>query len=1394
MRRILRVAITALKSSGYRRALNSLMAHAKELGELKRVLRQTISALRRTGMRRAWNSWAAAKVRRQCSVAVGRRVMLRGCTRALNSWIAHAKVSRELRRILLSAIGALQSSGCRRALNSWMARAKELAALRRILRVTIRSLQSIGVRRAWNTLAAVKVRWQASMAVGRRVMQRGRTRALNSWMAHAKASVIIQRILRTAIAALQSSGSRRALNSWMAHAKELAELKRVLRVTIHSLQSIGVRRAWNSWSGLKARWQSAVAVGRRVMLRGCTRALNGWIAYNKEAALQLRRLRKGLSVFCGTGMRRAFSSWLAMRASSRQLRACLRSVVGRILHLACSRAMTSWRQNAGVNSTQQKISAVLVSFSPDGRKARRALNSWLSLKRQRSGVVRAVTAWTRWSERRSFNAWTASIAARALARLAMKRGAVSLFHYVRETRRALNSWVEMAQEWSLKQRLLQRGLTTLFPKGRAKRRAVNSWLRWSKQRLELLNAVTSMSAEGRAVRKALNSWAVFLRQRFVQVKSLRALVHHGERAGFNAWIAAAKEHAGVQRKMQRALSVLTPEGRSIRKAMNKWAAVARKGTALVRAAQTIELRGERAGFAGWVFFATAHARMRRVMQRALATLSPRGRAKRRALNSWRFLLERRDTFERAMRALALRGERMGFNAWLAAAAENAIQQRKLQRALSVLTPEGRAIRRALNSWQMLVRVRMGQLRTLKVLALRGERRGFNSWLAAARENAIQQRKLRKALSVLTPEGRAVRKATNSWLLIVRLRLTCVRAMRALSLRGERTGFNAWVACAADNAIQQRKVQRALSVLTPEGRAVRRATNSWLLLVQLRATCVAAIRALALKGERRGFNSWMDALRYRRKERLVLHHALITLSPNGRAVRKAMNSWVAMARLNSRLVRTVKALILRRERFAFSTWTGGFLPLEEKKRTLRRGISALSPIGRAKRKSMNSWRILVGERSHVRRLAAKCLAAMQSGRRHRAWLTWMDRARASARWRRDAAVTIASCRGRICFLLVRRAVKRWIAGLGSESISPISALHKMRWRSARQALSRWMIARYISRVEIVLAEVVQKKARSLSTSMALHKTEMATEVAQLRAELDAARASSQDSAAYARRVTEAAEAEIKLATERAQSATRVVEDQLQEQYDAAELERQAWRLERQELRVQMQQELAVAVEAQRYASVEEGRRAALLDNRDATMARDRTVNALRLELEAAKSSVCRLLVDQADANDSKLRRRMDASPAHRSLVAKGRAEGAGRIVLKSPRACHTFLLKKSVQKLSQNITFATASNRTPSRRLPMSLSPTKSEPESKFSGSLSNLSSASEGPGMFEPSEFHKAKVCSVLLPIFPASGPMKADVFKPYDKVTKSPAHGTLPKWSTSPAVLEKMEKYRAMY
>ena len=63
------------------------------------------------------------------------------------------------------------------------------------------------------------------------------------------------------------------------------------------------------------------------------------------------------------------------------------------------------------------------------------------------------------------------------------------------------------------------------------------------------------------------------------------------------------------------------------------------------------------------------------------------------------------------------------------------------------------------------------------------------------------------------------------------------------------------------------------------------------------------------------------------------------------------------------------------------------------------------------------------------------------------------------------------------------------------------------------------------------------------------------------------------------------------------------------------------------------------------------------------------------------------------------------------------------------------------------------------------------------------------PGPPPEKKTHGAKVCSVLLPLYPASDYQSADSFKGYDKVTTSPYHLTLPKWNVSP---EKVAKYRA--
>ena len=63
------------------------------------------------------------------------------------------------------------------------------------------------------------------------------------------------------------------------------------------------------------------------------------------------------------------------------------------------------------------------------------------------------------------------------------------------------------------------------------------------------------------------------------------------------------------------------------------------------------------------------------------------------------------------------------------------------------------------------------------------------------------------------------------------------------------------------------------------------------------------------------------------------------------------------------------------------------------------------------------------------------------------------------------------------------------------------------------------------------------------------------------------------------------------------------------------------------------------------------------------------------------------------------------------------------------------------------------------------------------------------PGPPADKKTHDAKVCSVLLPLYPASTYQSMDSFKGYDKVTKNPDHLTLPKWNVPP---EKVAKYRA--
>ena len=160
----------------------------------------------------------------------------------------------------------------------------------------------------------------------------------------------------------------------------------------------------------------------------------------------------------------------------------------------------------------------------------------------------------------------------------------------------------------------------------------------------------------------------------------------------------------------------------------------------------------------------------------------------------------------------------------------------------------------------------------------------------------------------------MRRALNTWVLLRERRMIVVRAIRALSLRSERVGFNSWLDASRALLEMHGKLARALAALSPKGRAKRRALNSWLRLAKDRSTMARAMRALTRRGERLGFNAWCSAVEARAEQRRILTRALLAMRYRGR--RACFNGWLAFAE-------AVRAHH-RRLRQSLSAWFGGSL--------------------------------------------------------------------------------------------------------------------------------------------------------------------------------------------------------------------------------------------------------------------------------------------------------------------------------------------------------------------------------------------------------------------------------------------------------------------------------------
>ena len=201
-----------------------------------------------------------------------------------------------------------------------------------------------------------------------------------------------------------------------------------------------------------------------------------------------------------------------------------------------------------------------------------------------------------------------------------------------------------------------------------------------------------------------------------------------------------------------------------------------------------------------------------------------------------------------------RGLRFGLNAWVETGAERS-RQRALLRSV---TPEARAMRRALNTWAAVVAGRLALRRGVAAFAMRGLHDAMNAWVEAAAD-----------------------RAAALWLM--------GRAAASFADQGLRTAMNTWVENADELAYRRGLLS---GLVSPAARAMRRGLNSWFAMVDQRAMMRRAGSGFRNRELKAAYNKWAATATERAAALSLLGRAGAAV--RNRGLRFGFNAWAAMA--------------------------------------------------------------------------------------------------------------------------------------------------------------------------------------------------------------------------------------------------------------------------------------------------------------------------------------------------------------------------------------------------------------------------------------------------------------------------------------------------------------------
>jgi len=656
---------------------------------------------------------------------------------------------------------------------------------------------------------------------------------------------------------VRSLSVRRAMNSWLCVAKGAANVRGLLVPVVRRLMNVGLARGWRTWL------EMVTARRERVRL----------LTWSMRFILQ-RQLAMGFATWQGAWYQHG--AWCQHMVATRAMETRRQMSTVRVLSILANqdqaRGFKTWQVVVdGVKANHQLVLDACQAWM--GNHCRRAWHKWRELVLERQLFKRAAHAFRTPLLCHASATWADS--SRAGARVnALLAGAVRSFQTVK-IRQAYIQWTAAASQLVLQTKVLRSLLAVSL-------HASAHHYTLSPQVMRSLLAVAFRSEQLSGLR-VWHAHAALVRKRRVRVeqtarRAIKSMSLQSLRAAMNTWVAMSEARQRNQQKLLSAASAF--RGDSMRKAWNGWLGLLHDRQVMASAVYCLTHRLQRAGFASWVFAMHGTLKKKKQLRAYMSTLSPAKRSMRKAINSWSEYGHTMWALSRAAAAMRLREERVAFSTWHEHACSDGEREAAMRRAVASMI-------------QSSLRV------------------SLNTWMSYAEEHAEASRVLAGALSSLKPEGRAMRRALNTWAGVmmqrrsmvvavasltnseqlwglrtwhahaalvrkrrVRVEQTARRAIKSMSLQSLRAAMNTWVAMSEARQRNQQKLLSAASAFRGDG--MRKAINTWSENVEVSRLHVIAGRCAWLCFLRRGLAIWVSLWRYevrsaRELRRKVLGH-------------------------------------------------------------------------------------------------------------------------------------------------------------------------------------------------------------------------------------------------------------------------------------------------------------------------------------------------------------------------------------------------------------------------------------------------------------------------------------------------------------------------------------------